>query len=165
MIDPKGNSTVTVYDGASRTIQTQQHLREKGQGGAPPEPNQTFLAYGGASITTSTLYDGNGNVRQLVDDNGNITHWTYDSLNRQTVMTFHDGSTRTSVFNQASDVVLYTDENGSEFTSTFDAAGRKTAVSISLARPVQKVDRGIFGGSSVTVESRLPRIGTVVRQE
>ena len=75
-------------------------------------------------------------MRQLVDDNGNITHWTYDSLNRQTVMTFPDGSTRTSVYNQASDVVLYTDENGSEFTNTFDAAGRKTAVAVSLASGV-----------------------------
>jgi len=103
---------------------------------SPPELDSTFLAYGGASITTSTLYDGNGRVRQLVDDNGNITYWTYDSLNRQTVMTFPDGSTRTSVYNQASDVVLYTDENGSEFTGTFDAAGRKTAVSIALASGV-----------------------------
>ncbi len=103
---------------------------------SPPEPDSTFLAYGGASITTSTLYDGNSRVRQLVDDNGNITLWTYDTLNRPTVMTFHDGSTRVNDYNEASDVIEYTDENGSVFTNTFDAAGRKTAVSIALASGV-----------------------------
>ncbi len=102
----------------------------------PPEPESTFLAYGGASITTSTLYDGNSRVRQLVDDNGNITLWTYDTLNRQTEMTFHNGSTRVNDYDEASDVVEYTNENGSVFTNTFDAAGRKTAVSITLASGV-----------------------------
>ncbi len=100
------------------------------------ESDSTFLAYGGASITTTTLYDGNNNVRQLVDDNGNITLWTYDSLNRVTVMTFHDGSTRTNVYDEASDVVIYSDENGSVFTNIFDAVGRKTSVSITLASVV-----------------------------
>ncbi len=103
---------------------------------SPPEPDSTFLAYGGASITTSMLYDGNSRVRQLVDDKGSITLWTYDSLNRQTVMTFHDGSTRVNDYDEASDVIEYTDENGSVFTNTFDAKGRKTAVSISLASGV-----------------------------
>ncbi len=103
---------------------------------SPPEPDSTFLAYGGASITTSTLYDGNSRVRQLVDDNGNITLWTYDTLNRPTVMTFHDGSTRVNDYDEASDVIEYTDENGSVFTNTFDAASRKTTVSIALASGV-----------------------------
>ena len=35
-VDPKGNSSVAVFDGASRTIQTQQHLRQAGQGQNPP---------------------------------------------------------------------------------------------------------------------------------
>jgi RHS repeat-associated protein len=57
-------------------------------------------------------------------------------MDRQTIMTFHDGSTRTSVYNEANDVVTYTDENGSVFTNTFDPLGRKTAVSIALASGV-----------------------------
>jgi YD repeat-containing protein len=122
---------ITAIKCGSLVLRPELHARN-----SPPEPDSTFLAYGGASITTSTLYDGNSRVRQLVDDNGNITTWTYDSLNRETVMTFHDGSTRTNVYNEASNVIEYTDENGSVFTNTFDAAGRKTAVSISLASGV-----------------------------
>ncbi len=122
---------VTVTKRGSLALRSELHARN-----SPPEPDSTFLAYGGASITTSTLYDGNSRVRQLVDDHGNITLWTYDTLDRETVMAFHDGSTRTNVFNEASNVVQYTDENGSVFTNTFDAAGRKTAVAISLASGV-----------------------------
>jgi YD repeat-containing protein len=57
-------------------------------------------------------------------------------MDRETVMTFHDGSTRTRVYDEANDVVTYTDENGSVFTNTYDPNGRKTAVSISLATDV-----------------------------
>jgi len=59
-----------------------------------------------------------------------------DTLDRQTMMTFHDGSTRTNVYDEAGDVVTYTDENGSVFSNTFDALGRKTTVAITLASGV-----------------------------
>ncbi len=51
-------------------------------------------------------------------------------------MTFHDGSTRTNVYDEADDVITLTDENGSRFSNAFDALGRKMAVSISLAAGV-----------------------------
>jgi hypothetical protein len=35
-IDPKANTTVTIYDGASRAIQVVQHLRDRGEGDQPP---------------------------------------------------------------------------------------------------------------------------------
>ena len=41
-VDPKGNSSVAVFDGASRTIQTQQHLRQAGPGRQPAGRRQTF---------------------------------------------------------------------------------------------------------------------------
>ncbi len=40
---------------------------------------------------------------------------------------------RTNVYDEANDVVTYTDENGSVFSNTFDPLGRKTAVAISPA--------------------------------
>jgi len=43
-----------------------------------------------------------------------------------------DRSIRTNVSDEASDVVTYTDENGSVFTNTFDPLGWKTNVSIVL---------------------------------
>ena len=111
-VDPKGNSSVTVFDGASRTIQTQQHLRQAGQGQNPPAANGTFLPGGGASITTTMLLNGNGRQTQLIDDRGNVTLFAYDTMDREVQMTFHDGSTRESVYDEAGDVVTFTDENG-----------------------------------------------------
>ena len=32
---------------------------------------------------------------QLIDDRGDVTTYQYDTIDRETVMTFHDGSTRT----------------------------------------------------------------------
>src|SRR5579862_7310508 len=72
----------------------------------------------------------------FIDDNGGVSTWTYDLLDRDTVMTFHDGSTRTKSYNPASDVTGYTDENGSVFANTFDVVARKTAVGITLASGV-----------------------------
>ena len=111
-VDPKGNSSITVFDGASRTIQTQQHLRQAGQGQNPPAPNQTFLPGGDGAIVTTLILDGNGRQTQLIDDRGDITLFEYDTLDREVKMIFHDGSTRTNVYDEAGDVITYTDENG-----------------------------------------------------
>jgi YD repeat-containing protein len=45
-------------------------------------------------------------------------------------MTFYDGSTRTNQYDGADDVITFTDENGNQFSNTFDALGRKTGVAI-----------------------------------
>lgn len=134
-IDPKANTTVTIYDGASRAIQVIQQLRDRGEGDQPPIEG-TFLPNGGATIVTTTIFDGNSRVTQLIDDRGGTTTYEYDTHDRQTEMIFHDGSTRTTVYDEASDVVQYTDENGSVFNNTFDAIGRRTASAITLASGV-----------------------------
>jgi len=134
-IDAKGNTTITVYDGASRPVESIQHLRQNG-GGGDPLPGGTFLADGGSSIRTQTFYDGNGRVTQLVDDRGGTTLYAYDTLDRQVTMTFHDGSQRSTEYDAAGDVIEYIDENGSVFTSTYDAAGRLVLMAIAPASGV-----------------------------
>ena len=135
-IDPKGNSTVTVFDGASRPTQMQQHLRERGQGDQAPAANSTMLPYGGAAVTTVTSYDGNGRTQRITDDNQNVTSYEYDSLDRETKMTYHDGSTVSREYNAASDVTTLTDANGSEFDNSFDPLGRKTQCDVTKAAGV-----------------------------
>ena len=134
VIDPKGNTAVAAYDGASRAIESIQHLREDGNGGPPPA-NATLLADGGATIRTVTVYDTNSRVIELIDDRGASTLYTYDTLDRQTAVTFHDGSTRTIDYD-AVDVTDYTDENGSVSEYTYDAIGRLAAVAITPASDV-----------------------------
>lgn len=126
LIDPKANTTVVSFDGAGRQLMSNQHLRTNGSG-----PNSIFDV-----VTTSTSHDANSNLVRLVDDNGGTTTWAFDLLDRETIMTFHDGSTRTKVYNPAGDIVGYTDENGSVFANTFDPLGRKTGVGITLAAGV-----------------------------
>jgi len=55
----------------------------------------------------------------MVDDRGGVTRWAFDSHDRKKSMTYHDGSTETFVIDLASDVVTYTDENGSVFSNTW----------------------------------------------
>ena len=138
VIDPKGNTAVTVYDGAGRVIESVRHLRQDGDGG-PPEADGTFEPDGGAAVRTRSVYDGNARLTQLVDDRGGTTTYTYDTLDRRIVMTFHDGSTRVTEYNAAGDVIRYTDENGTKFGDkdatpsptegyVYDAIGRLTTI-------------------------------------
>ena len=43
------------------------------------------------SILTAMKYDSNGNLTQLTDDRGGDTSYAYDSHDRKTAATYHDG--------------------------------------------------------------------------
>ena len=139
LVDPKLNTSIWEFDGASRKLADLQHLRTGGDG--------TGAIYD--TVLTQTAWDANSNTIRLVDDNGGTTAWAYDAQDRDTVMTFHDGSTRVKVYNLAGDVIGYTDENGSVFTNTFDVLGRKTAVAITRAA-------GVVGTTALSVPVRRP---------
>jgi YD repeat-containing protein len=107
-IDPKGNTTVAVFDGANRQTQTLQQMRLGGSGPNPPAGNTSFLESGRGVIRTDVVLDGNGRVVELIDDRGAGTAFGYDPLDRQVTLAFHDGSLRTNIFNAAGDVIGYT---------------------------------------------------------
>lgn len=137
VIDPRKNTTVGVYDGASRIIRVDQHLRQLGLGDQPPATGSSFQANGRACITTTALYDGNSRIVRLIDDRGSVTTFAYDDLDRQIQVIFHDGSTRTTNYNFASDIIFYSDESQNAFTYDYDALGRRRSASISLAPNVE----------------------------
>jgi len=96
VVDPKGNSVIAVYDGANRPTQTQENLRgglsgNGGQGNEPASSGGTLLPFSQQTVTTTTVFDGNSRVRQVLDDNGKRTNYEYDSLNRQTKMIYRQG--------------------------------------------------------------------------
>ena len=141
-IDPNGNTVTALWDGAGRKLETRQQLRQNGLGRNPPVNNggglsTTFNTSGqgqiAGSIQASFEYDGNSNQIAMVDDRGGITRWAFDSHDRKTSMTYHDGSTEQFVFDLASDVVQFTDCNGSKFTNTWDPMGRKISTTIAPA--------------------------------
>jgi RHS repeat-associated protein len=149
LIDPKQNTTIYTFDGASRQLQTQQNLRTDGKGTEPVVE----------TVTTQQFYDGNSRLIKLLDDNGGNTQYAYDTQDRLSVMTFHDGSTRTYVYDEASDITGYTDENGTVSANTFDPLGRKTVTNLTLALGVEGttaqgfqydgLSRQTYGGDSI----------------
>jgi RHS repeat-associated protein len=122
-IDENQNSTANNYDGASRRIETTQYLRDLGEG------SESITG----TIVTTFQFDGNSNRTAMVDDNGGVTMWTYDLLDRVEAMVFNDGSTRTYVYDLANDITTYTDENGSVFANSWDPMGRKVSTAITPA--------------------------------
>jgi YD repeat-containing protein len=145
-VDPKGNTVQMAYDGASRMIESTQHMRKSGGGDQPPQPSTqgssqsviaklpgaapitssgggTFLPGSSSVIRTQTIYDANSRVVALIDDNGGTTNYTYDAHNRQVTMEFADGATRTNAYNACSDVMTYTDEAGNLFTRPEKVSG------------------------------------------
>ncbi len=125
--DPKLNVVVSVYDGASRLIETQQEMRMNGDGRNAPAPNHTFLTAGGGIIRTEYAYDGNSRLVELADDRSALTVYAYDLLDRLVTKTLADGSVSTRVYDLANCLAGYTDENGSVLTYTYDALLRRTS--------------------------------------
>jgi RHS repeat-associated protein len=78
-------------------------------------------------------------------------------------MRFHDGSTRVRVYNEAGDVVQFTDENGSVMENTFDALGRKTVCDITKAADVVGTDAQAFEYDGLTRQTQS--IDTVASTE
>ncbi len=64
---------------------------------------------------------------------GGTTIWAFDTLDRKISETYQDGSSREFVYDLASDVVTYTDENGSVFSNTWDPMSRKINTTIAPA--------------------------------
>ena len=145
VIEPKGNTSITIYDAAGRVTETHQHMRSEGSGDNGPASASTFLAAGTDTVRTQMVYDMNNRLRHLIDDAGATTAYAYDTLDRQTSQKFHDGNERTITFTDAGDIATYTDENGSVFTPSYDGLGRMTAISISKGS-------GVVGTASQTVE-------------
>ena len=114
-INDFGNVTRYFYDGINRRVREEQVLTASGEGdgihiGAnifgikdvaseeesftpDPDPNQ---GGGDGTIRTGYVYDDNSLLSALLDDQGNITLYLYDNLNRQVTET--KGLVRTSPF-------------------------------------------------------------------
>ena len=76
-----------------------------------------------AAIGASFQYDLNGNLIQVTDRKGQVTKYTYDGINRPTLVTFNDGSTVTNTF-----------DGGNRLTNIVDS------VSGSIARNLDGLD-------------------------
>ncbi len=101
-IDPVGVTTVSCYDGVYRQVRTVINPTI-----GDPCGGYTPSAEADQDVTTDTVFDGLGNVREVTDPNGNTTEFEYDGVNR---------------------LVLERDPLLKETTYTYDGAGNRTAM-------------------------------------
>jgi len=130
-VNPQGNSVRYVYDGINRRLQTIRDLRVGGVGSGAIDTSNTSNPDG--RITTTSTYDGNSRLTSLTDDNGNATRYAYDALNRLTVETFADATTKQYTYDRNDNVVRYKDNNGSIQNCIYDAINRRVRCDISRA--------------------------------
>jgi hypothetical protein len=95
-----GNVTRYFYDGISRRTRSEVVLTESGSGdglhvgtdlfGVGTETPTLDTGQGGGDglIRTGTVYDRNSLTSSLIDDNGNVTLYLYDNLNRRVTETY-----------------------------------------------------------------------------
>lgn len=74
--------------------------------------------------TTSSTYDGAGNITKSTDAAGRETKYTYDSANRLTSTTLPGGAKSTVGYDTMGLVTARTDVTGAKTTYTYDKAGR-----------------------------------------
>jgi RHS repeat-associated protein len=162
-----GNVTLYSYDGKNRRTRQDIILTTSGRGdgkriGAdifgvrakPPKPN---TAHGGGDgrITTRSEWDRNSLPSSQTDDNGNQTRYGYDNLNRRVFETkgictnprladsCEPPTTTRYEYDQDSNLVRRTDENGSVLAYTYDAINRCTGCEVAPAP-------GVAGTTSVS---------------
>lgn len=130
-VNGQGNSMRYTYDGMNRRIQTIQDLRVGGVGAGVIDTSNPSNPDG--RITTTSAYDGNSRLTSLTDDNGNVTRYSYDALNRVTVETFADKMTKEYTYDRDDNVVRYKDNNGTIQNCLYDAINRRVRCDITRA--------------------------------
>ena len=123
--DPMGNLTVSVFDGQNRKLEEHRLLSVGGAGGDTLEVDNPTNPDGRVSFYQR--WDQNSRVLSVTDDNGNVTRYEYDDLNRLVVERFADGTTRRSVYDRDDNLIRTTDQNGTVAHLTYDGLNRLVA--------------------------------------
>jgi len=126
--DKLGNITRQIFDGLNRELQTIQELRVGGIGAGAIDTSNASNPDG--LITTTKTWDGNSRLATITDDNGNVTRYGYDSLNRRTTETFADTTISSVVYDKDDNVASRTDQNGNVFVHTYDGINRLVTLEI-----------------------------------
>ncbi|MCB0117703.1 MAG: carboxypeptidase regulatory-like domain-containing protein, partial [Anaerolineales bacterium] len=116
MIDANGTSTAYEYDALGRLLAVMENYKP----GFQPDAE--------VNVRTEYTYDANGNRLTIKDGNGNITTFTYDSLNRLSTETDPLGNTWSYVYDELGRRISMTDANGETTSYEYDNANRLTGI-------------------------------------
>ncbi|MFA5794683.1 MAG: RHS repeat-associated core domain-containing protein [Candidatus Brocadiia bacterium] len=115
-MDGEGNTASNAYDGMNRLIQAIRDLRQGGKGSGSITKQ----------VKTKYQWDDNSRLLALEDDNGNITSYMYDVLNRREEETLPDGTIKKFTYDAADNIEQIIDANGTQIAQTFDDINRLT---------------------------------------
>ena len=119
--DPRGNITQQIFDGMNRLTQTSVVMTDSGEGAG----NVVSV------IETYTRYDDSNRVYEEEDDNGSITKYEYDGMNRITKLIMPDNTDYETTYDDTGNVHTYTDARGVTITNTHDRNNRLVSRSMS----------------------------------
>ena len=111
-IDPRGSLSGFMFDGLCR--QTLAIADLDGDG---------LLDYA-ADIGAACAYDDNSRLVSRTDDNGNVTRYAYDALDRPVATTNADNTVVRLVWSPRSNLILYGDANGTVISNSYDLLDR-----------------------------------------
>ena len=110
-----GNRIRYVYDGLNRLTETIRTLTDDGTGSG------TMIG----TITTSQGWDDSSRLVTQTDDNGNVTQYDYDSLNRRDRIIYADNTQKSVTYDAHDNAVTRSDANGSQVICQYDLNDRR----------------------------------------
>lgn len=125
-LDALGNRIDHDFDGLNRNTQTTRFLTDTGTGaGAVTD-----------TIVTQQIWDDSSRLVGQRDDNGNLTSYEYDGLNRKTATQYADGTRWTCSYDVHGNDIQCVDANGSVVASQYDLNNRNIRKDITVGAGV-----------------------------
>jgi RHS repeat-associated protein len=127
--------------------------------------SQTIALYldGSTPVTTTAItgyqYDGDGNMVQETDADGQVTVFAYDALNRQTGQQWYANATDAAHSSDPSDVIVYTYDLDGELHSAADDFSSYTYTYNSLGQQTSVDNAGTPGVPEVLLSSGYDAVG------
>lgn len=136
-----GNLTRHVYDKARRHVRTEVELRDGGTsaGALTPQPFNPD-----AKILLKTTYDKNGRAVAMTDDEGNVTQYRYDALDRVVQVTDAELAEWHYTFDGDGNLRESLDPNGTRVVRTYDTLDRLVQVAVTPGSRVEGTRQQTF---------------------
>lgn len=128
LINGPGNTGLQVYDGLNRLVATIRHLRQGGTGAGAVDGSNPFNADG--MVTMRYGFDGNSRMVRIEDDNGNVTRFAYDALNRRIRQVHADGTVQTVTWDRDDNMVETVDALGNRMRHVYDVLNRRVRMEV-----------------------------------
>jgi len=121
-INEPGNTVTRYYDGRDLLVMEASDLRVGGDGGGVIDTSNPFNPDG--LITIEYVWDGNGRLEAVIDDNGNSTTYEYDDLDRRILQTNADTTSFVYVYDLDGNLTDILDPNNTFVINAYDALNR-----------------------------------------